>query len=128
MSTDKKKKTDTHTMKRVRQQSWELDDLRCSCGFPETNSGCEALLAENNPTEAPLPTEGTDVAVGGTDGAGDGGDEGTPTWVIVTAIAMVRCVWRGVAWRASFFRRVLLLVPWCVYFCACVCVCVFFLI
>eukprot|EP00752_Nemacystus_decipiens_P017848 g16004.t1 len=71
-------------------KDWALDERRCSCGFPETNVECESLLTGNNPTEA--PSEPQDSVVGGADSGvgGEGGEEGgTPTWVIVTAIAMV---------------------------------------
>lgn len=64
----------------------DLDEARCSCGFPETNFECESLLSDYDSTEAPsdveLSSEG--VVVGGGDEA-----ENTPTWVIITAIAMV---------------------------------------
>lgn len=69
-----------------------MDDLRCSCGFPETNVECESLLSGNTPTEAPSSgmldsvVGGGDSSIGG-EGAED--DRGTPTWVIVTAIALV---------------------------------------
>eukprot|EP00903_Cladosiphon_okamuranus_P008300 g7986.t1 len=68
----------------------DLDELRCSCGFPETNLECESLLLGNNPTEPPRAPNDS-VVEGGESGVkdGGGGDDGTPTWVIVTAIAML---------------------------------------
>lgn len=68
-------------------QDWDLGEVRCSCGFPESNLECESLLVGNNPTEAPSELQDS-VVEGGVGGEGTG-DEGTPTWVIVTAIAMV---------------------------------------
>ena len=73
-------------------QSWDLDEIRCSCGFPETNVECDSLLLGNNPTEAPSEPHdsGLDAGESGVGGGGAGDDDaGTPTWVIVTAIAMV---------------------------------------
>lgn len=59
-----------------------MDDARCSCGFPETNFECESLLWNYDRTEAPSDVE-SGVIVGGGDGV-----EETPTWAIITAIAM----------------------------------------
>ncbi|CAM9696762.1 unnamed protein product, partial [Laminaria digitata] len=65
-------------------KGYDLDELRCSCGFPETAVDCDSLLSANNPTEAPSSAEGD------ADSDADGQEEeGTATWVIVTAIAMV---------------------------------------
>lgn len=76
-------------MKRM-SQGWDLDEPRCSCGFPKTNVECESLLSGINPTEAPIVDSNVGAGDDGSAG-GEGADgEVTPTWVIVTAIAMVR--------------------------------------
>ena len=79
-----------------------MDAPRCSCGFPETDVDCESLLTANNPTEAPSSTNFDDDFSTAEDGVEEDGE--TPTWVIVTAIAMVvlMCM---MAYGAVVYRR-----------------------
>lgn len=60
---------------------------------------CEYLLSANNPTEAPSLAN-----AGGEDDADGSEDEGTATWVIVTAIAMV-VLMTMMAYGAVVIRR-----------------------
>ncbi|CAM9457551.1 unnamed protein product [Scytosiphon promiscuus] len=93
-------------------KGYELDDRRCSCGFPETDLECQSLLLANTPT-ASMTDSGfdsdTDGGGGGGDGDGDGEDEGTPTWVIVTIIALIvlilMMVYGAVVWRRWIVSR-----------------------
>lgn len=92
-----------------------MDDLRCSCDFPETNHECESLLSENNSSDTTeVPSEDDSSSAAGTEGGGgvaEGGDdaEGTPTWVIVTAIAMAvlmaMMTYGAVLWRRRAVRK-----------------------
>ncbi|CAM9179404.1 unnamed protein product [Pylaiella littoralis] len=80
----------------------DLDEVRCSCGFPETNFECEALLAGFSPTGAPSDTDSSSGR--GTVDGRDDGDTGTPTWAIVTAIAVV-VLMAMVTYGALLFRK-----------------------
>lgn len=76
-----------------------MDELRCSCDFPATDVDCDSLLSANNPTEAPSVAEIDEEY-----SVDEPEDEGTATWVIVTAIAMV-VLMVMMAYGAVIYRR-----------------------
>ncbi|CAB1118874.1 unnamed protein product [Ectocarpus sp. CCAP 1310/34] len=92
-------------------KSYELDEQRCSCGFPETNFECDEVLAGHASSSSSSTGGGTTShtsgggSAAGTDDSGEGqGGDGTPTWVIVTAIAVA--VLAGMmAYGAMVWRR-----------------------
>lgn len=94
-------------------QGDELDNRRCSCGFPETDVECESLLLANVPTASMTDSgfgSSTEDGEGGTGSANGGaGDGGTPTWVIIVAIALVvlmaMMTYGAVVWRRRILSR-----------------------